>query len=590
MTTPPLQENRSDGSADQDSVVPPGTDSPPPAAGTTPDQSATGHPATEQSATEQSAPDQSATTGPRSTPAAPDSRPPSDTPTEVMLAHERDSRSGWILPLSVLIIGAFMSVLDTSIVNVAIPKMQIELSASADDVEWVVTGYTLALGVIVPLVGWLGDRMGKTRMYLIAMIGFAAASMLCGAAWDLESLIIFRILQAIPGGILPVVTMTLLYEIVPRDRLGAATGIYGLGVVVAPAIGPTLGGYLVEYVDWRLIFYINVPVGIAGAFAAFAVFPNLKPTTWPKFDLWGFVTIAYGLFAMLLACSEGHSWGWGGFRVMGLFVSAGLSLALFVIIELEVDAPLLDLRVFRSLVYVNSLVMMGIAMVTVFSSLYFIPQFLQLVQGMQPLRAGLVMVPSAVVLLAMMPIAGRLYDTFGPRWPSAAGMAVLSYGSFLLSDITPDTPMESVSIWSAIRQLGAGLCFMPIITSGISAVPSRLTTAASGMNNIVQRVAASVAIAAIGSASATAAAQMIADRGALYGSGAQALPRIAAYSADGAPGMLGMYMQVSRAVLTVTYANGFYLVAVMCLVGTPLALLLPHGKPSSTGGPVAIEH
>jgi len=523
--------------------------------------------------------------------AAPDSRPPSDSPAEVVRAQrESDARRGWILPLSVLIIGTFMSVLDTSIVNVAVPKIQIELSASADDVEWIVTGYTLALGVIVPLVGWLGDRMGKTRMYLYSMIGFAAASMLCGAAWNLESLIIFRIIQAVPGGILPVVTMTLLYEIVPRDRLGAATGIYGLGVVVAPAIGPTLGGYLVEYLDWRLIFYINVPVGIVGALAAMSVFPNLKPTTWPKFDLWGFVTIAYGLFAMLLACSEGHSWGWGGYRVMGLFVSAALSLALFVVIELEVDKPLLDLRVFGSLVYVNSLVMMGIAMITVFSSLYFIPQFLQLVQGMQPLRAGLVMVPSAAVLLMMMPIAGRLYDMFGPRWPAAAGMAILATGSFLLSGITPDTPLEDVALWSAIRQLGSGLCFMPIITAGISALPSRLTGAASGMNNIVQRVASSVAIAALGSASAVSVAQMMSDRGALYGTGARALPQVAAYSADGASGLLGMYTQVSKAVLTETYANGFYLVAMMCVVGVPLAFLLPNGKPAFTGDPLPVEH
>jgi EmrB/QacA subfamily drug resistance transporter len=524
-------------------------------------------------------------------PAAPTDPPPVDLNTERALAEERlPPARGWILPLSVLIIGTFMSVLDTSIVNVAIPKIQIELSASPDDVEWVVTGYTLALGIIVPLVGWLGDRMGKTRMYIVSMIGFAAASMLCGAAWDLNSLVFFRIVQAIPGGILPVVTMTLLYEIVPRDRLGAATGIYGLGVVVAPAIGPTLGGYLVEYVDWRLIFYINVPVGIVGALAAISVFPNLKPTSWPKFDLWGFVTIAYGLFALLLASSEGHSWGWGGYRIMGLFVSAGLSLALFVIIELEVDKPLLDLRVFGSLVYVNSLVMMAIGMIAVFSSLYFIPQFLQIVQGMQPLRAGLVMVPSAAVLLLMMPISGRLYDAFGPRWPGAAGMVILAIGSFLLSDITPDTPLEDVALWSAIRQLGSGLCFMPIITAGISALPSRLTGAASGMNNIVQRVASSVAIAALGSASAVSVAQMMSDRGALYGSGAQTLPQVAEYSAGGASGLLGMYTQVSKAVLTETYANGFYLVAMMCVVGVPLAFLLPNGKPGYTGEPVALEH
>ncbi|WP_051342348.1 MFS transporter [Pseudonocardia spinosispora] len=130
----------------------------------------------------------------------------------------------------------------------------------------------------MPLTGWLGDRIGKTSLYILSMVGFAAASALCGMAWDLASMIGFRILQAIPGGILPVVTMTLLFQIVPRERMGAAMGIYGLGVVVAPAVGPTLGGYLVEYVDWRLIFYINVPIGLLGTVAAIALFPRQKPT------------------------------------------------------------------------------------------------------------------------------------------------------------------------------------------------------------------------------------------------------------------------------------------------------------------------
>ncbi|MDT7590914.1 MAG: hypothetical protein QOH45_445, partial [Pseudonocardiales bacterium] len=171
------------------------------------------------------------------------------------------TQTNWIVPLSVLIVGSFMSVLDTSIVNVAIPRMQVDLNASTDDIEWVVTGYTLALGVIVPLTGWLGLRIGQTRLYILAMIGFALASALCGLAWDLDTMIIFRVIQAIPGGVLPVVTLIILYQIVPREKIGTAMGIYGLGIVVAPAVGPTLGGFLVEYVDWRLIFFINVPIG-----------------------------------------------------------------------------------------------------------------------------------------------------------------------------------------------------------------------------------------------------------------------------------------------------------------------------------------
>jgi predicted MFS family arabinose efflux permease len=160
-------------------------------------------------------------------------------------AAPAQSDNTWIVPLAVLIVGMFMSVLDTSIVNVAIPKMQTALSASPDDIEWVVTGYTLVLGMVVPLSGWLGLRLGLTRLYVISMVGFALGSGLCGLAWNLDSMIAFRVLQAIPGGVLPVATMTLLFQIVPPARIGTAMGMYGLGVVVAPAIGPTLGGALV---------------------------------------------------------------------------------------------------------------------------------------------------------------------------------------------------------------------------------------------------------------------------------------------------------------------------------------------------------
>ncbi|HZS23286.1 MAG TPA: DHA2 family efflux MFS transporter permease subunit, partial [Pseudonocardiaceae bacterium] len=287
-----------------------------------------------------------------------------------------DARTGWGLPLVVLIVGMFMSILDTSIVNVAIPTLQNEFGVTTDDVQWVITAYTLMLGVVVPASAWLGDRLGLNRLYNLAMIGFAAGSALCGLAWDLNSLVIFRILQAIPGGILPVVSLPMVYRIVPREKIGAAMGLYGLGIVVAPAIGPTLGGYLVEYVDWRLIFYINVPVGIIGAVAAALVLPKFPGVPGRRFDVLGFVTIGSGLFALLLALSEGESWGWTSYRIMGLFTVSVLLLALFVVIELEVSDPLLNVRVFRYWPFTNSLLLISVLMVGLFGVLFYVPLFL----------------------------------------------------------------------------------------------------------------------------------------------------------------------------------------------------------------------
>ncbi|MGH9553014.1 MAG: DHA2 family efflux MFS transporter permease subunit, partial [Terriglobales bacterium] len=284
------------------------------------------------------------------------------------------------MPLAVLVAGMFMSILDISIVNVAIPTIQNEFGATTDDVQWVVTGYTLTLGVVVPASAWLGDRFGLSRVYNLALLGFAAGSALCGLAWSLNSLVLFRIVQAIQGGILPAITLSILYRIVPRDRFGAAMGMYGLGIVVAPAVGPTLGGYLVEYGDWRLIFFINVPVGILGAVAAL-VLPRLPTVAGRRFDVLGFVTIASGLFALLLALSEGQSWGWYSYRILILITYSVLSLALFVVIELDIAEPLLNIRIFRCWAYTRSLLLIAIMMVVMFGRLFYIPLLLQQVQG-----------------------------------------------------------------------------------------------------------------------------------------------------------------------------------------------------------------
>ena len=492
------------------------------------------------------------------------------------VGQEAPSEPGtaWLLPMSILIVGTFMSVLDGSIVNVAVPKIQAELSASPDDVEWIVTGFTLALGVAVPLTGWLGERIGGSRLYLFALLGFAVASALCGLAWDLNSMIAFRVLQAFPGGMMPVVAMTLVYQIVPPARLGAAMGIYSLGVAVAPGVGPVLGGWFVEYLDWRFIFFINVPICVLAAAATFVVFPRYRPTSWPRFDVWGFVTIAYGLFALLLATAEGNSWGWDGYRIRMLLVSAVLSLALFVVIELEVDNPIIDLRVFRSRTYTAAVLLVSIVIAVLTTMLYFAPQFLQVVQGLQALAAGLVLAPAAVMLILVSPVTQKLFAVFGARVPIAVGFAIMAYGMSLLATATPDTSRLTMIIWVGVVNLGAGLVFMPVFSGGLVDVPPELTSSATGMINVAQRAAGSIAIAIFGSLSASASAQLMADRGALMGDRG---PWITA--AYGERGMIGTYQMLNHSVLTQTYNNGYYIASFLCLAGVAIALTMRSTRP-----------
>jgi EmrB/QacA subfamily drug resistance transporter len=426
-----------------------------------------------------------------------------------------DARAGWGLPLVVLIVGMFMSILDTSIVNVAIPTLQNEFGVTTDDVQWVITAYTLMLGVVVPASAWLGDRLGLNRLYNMALIGFAAGSALCGLAWDLNSLVIFRILQAIPGGILPVVSLPMVYRIVPREKIGAAMGLYGLGIVVAPAIGPTLGGYLVEYVDWRLIFYINVPVGIIGAVAAALVLPKFPGVPGRRFDVLGFVTIAGGLFALLLALSEGESWGWDSYRILGLFTASVLLLTLFVVIELEVSEPLLNVRVFRYWPFTNSLLLISVLMVGLFGVLFYIPLFLQEVQGMGALDAGITLLPQALVMAVLMPFAGRLYDRIGPRWPATIGVTIVAVATYLMHNITIDTSREQLIWWLMLRAIGLGIGMMPIMTGGLSAVPAAEVNGASAFNNVAQRTAAALGVAVLTAIFSTQSAEQMAGRAAL---------------------------------------------------------------------------
>ena len=495
---------------------------------------------------------------------------------------------GWGLPLAVLIVGMFMSILDTSIVNVAIPTMQNAFGTTTDQIQWIATSYTLVLGVVVPLSAWLSDRFGPARTYNVALLTFAAGSALCGLAWNLESMVVFRIVQAIPGGILPVVTLSMVYRIVPRDKIGAAMGMYGLGIIVAPAIGPTLGGYLVEYVDWRLIFFINVPVGIIGAIAAVMVLPKFPAVKSQKFDVLGFLTIAGGLFALLLALSEGQSWGWTGYRVISLLSASVILLALFVIIELEVEHPLLDVRVFRYWPYTNSLLLISVLMVGLFATLFYIPLFLQQAQGLGAFDAGVLLLPQALVMAVLMPIAGRLYDKIGPRWPAVIGLTVVAIGTYALHGITLDISKGEIAALLALRAGGMGLAMMPVMTGGVAAVPTNKVGAASAFNNVAQRSAAALGLAILTAVMTSQQAGMLQDRTSMIGADTP-MPSLLPGASGEMVGMYAVYQRTSLQVFAAALDQLMLITAGLTLVGVALAFLLRSGpaKTSPDSGSAA---
>jgi EmrB/QacA subfamily drug resistance transporter len=492
------------------------------------------------------------------------------------------------LPLAVLVTGMFMSVLDTSIVNVAIPTIQTEFGGTTADVQWVITVYTLTLGVVVPVTAWVGDRFGLDRVYNLALLTFAAGSALCGLAWDLNALVAFRIVQAIPGGLLPVITLSMLYRIVPRQQLGAAMGMYGVGMLFAPAIGPPLGGYLVEYVNWRLIFFINVPIGILGAVSAALLLPRFPLVVGRGFDLGGFATVAAGLFALLLAVSKGEDWGWLSYRVLGLLTVSMLSLALFVVIELEVSDPLLDIRLFRYWAFTNSLVLLTLLVIVLFAVFFYIPLFLQQAQGLGALGSGLTLLPQAVVMGALMPIAGRIYDWIGPRWPAVIGLSIAAVSTYLLHELTIDTPRGHLMGVLAGQAAGLGLAMMPIMAGGIAAIPVAQSSIASAFNNVARNVAGALGIAGFTAILPIQHAQQLADRAALLPATTH-VPHLGPSSTPNWPGVYAVYHQTQLQVFVAAIDDLFLIAAALVAVGVLGALLLRTGSlpsaPTSAASP-----
>lgn len=403
--------------------------------------------------------------------------------------------TSWAVAVLVALIGPFMAILDSSIVNVAIPTIMRVFNTNTSTVEWVVTIYMLALGVVVPLSGWMGDRFGLKQLYIFSLGIFTAGSFLCAFSWNIDSLIAARVVQAVGGGMIMPTTMAMISRMVPRERFGSAMGIFGIALMVGPAIGPTLGGYLVEYVDWRWIFTINLPVGVLGVLLAFLALPDFPGHEAGRLDVGGAVTSGLGLFCLLLALSKGNDWGWNSERIVFLFYISAICLILFVYLELTCKEPLLDLLVFRYATFTLANIMVIVTTISLFTGVFYVPLFLQNIRGLGAMETGLLMMPAALISGLMMPITGRLYDRVGPKPMCLAGLLILAYTTYLFHRLDISTPFRTIQEWLVLRSVGMSLAMMPAQTAALAVIPNKLVGRASAMTNIINRVSGSFGIA-----------------------------------------------------------------------------------------------
>ncbi|MDN4593544.1 DHA2 family efflux MFS transporter permease subunit [Polycladomyces subterraneus] len=395
----------------------------------------------------------------------------------------------------VLIIAVFMAVLDMSIVNVALPSMMTEFGVDTSDIQWVITAYTLVVGTLVPITGFVSDRFGYKRVFMLALVLFTVGSFLCGLAWNNASMILFRIIQGLGGGALMPVSMAMIFRMFPPERRGTAMGFFGIAIMFAPAVGPTLSGYLTEYLNWRLIFYINVPIGILDLFLAMFLLKELAHGSRQRFDLWGFLTSTLGFSTLLYGLGIVPDKGWTDPEVIGFLSVAIVSLVVFVLIEWNIDQPMLDLKLIRNGAFFVSLAIVSITSIALFVPLFMIPLFLQNISGLSPIDTGLLLLPQALVTGLMMPIAGFLFDRIGARWPAVIGLCLTAYSLYLTHFLDVNTSHSTLVWWMVLRGIGVSLLMMPVTTSGMNAVPSEKVGQATAINNTFRQVSASFGIA-----------------------------------------------------------------------------------------------
>jgi len=400
----------------------------------------------------------------------------------------------WIVGI-VFVFGLFTELLDTTITNVALPTLANEFSASTTTIQWVVTGYLLSLAVFIPVSGWAGDRFGTKRIFLVALALFTTSSFLCGTAWNIESLVAFRALQGVGGGMVTPVGTAMLFRAFPPAERAQAGALLTIPTVVAPASGPVLGGYLVEFHSWQWIFWINVPIGILGLLFAGLYLREEKQEDAGRFDAPGFVLSAAGLASLLYALAEAGSQGFESTRVL-LFGFAGIALLVsFATVELRSPQPMIDVRLLSNKLFraTNTVQLIGFA--GLMGALFLLPLLLQAEMGLSPFQSGLTTFPQSIGVVLMAQVAGRLYGSVGPRRLMMAGTFGVMLATLCFLAVGLETSQWWIRLIMLFRGMSFALMLVSLQTATYATIRPQDTGRASAIYNAGRQVAASFGVA-----------------------------------------------------------------------------------------------
>jgi DHA2 family multidrug resistance protein len=487
-----------------------------------------------------------------------------------------------------VMLATLMQALDTTIANVALPYMQGSLSATSDEINWVLTSYIVAAAIITPATGWLEARFGRKPLFLTAVIGFIATSMLCGAAVSLTQIVIFRLLQGIFGAPLVPLSQSVLLDAYPPEQQGQAMAVFGLGVMLGPILGPTLGGWLTDSYSWRWVFYVNVPLGVLCALGILVFLGRRadRPLA-RRLDWLGFAALGLGIGALQLFLDRGERLDWFASREIQLEAALCLlGFYLFAVHSLTARDPFIDLALFRDRNFVVGIVLIFIVGAVLLATLALLTPYLETLMNYPVLTAGLVLAPRGFGTMLAMVIAGRLLGHIDARLMIAAGLATTSYALYLMTGFTPDVSQGTLIRTGLIQGFGIGCVFVPLGTVAFGTLPPALRTEGTGLFNLMRNIGASIGISVMSYLlvrnSATEQATLV-EHVTPY----RQVVRDFAHQLNLATltGRAALAQTVTVQAEAVAFIDNFKLMMFVSLLAIPLVLLVqpPHRSPGKEG-------
>lgn len=400
------------------------------------------------------------------------------------------------IPLMIVLLsGAFITILNQTLLGTALPPIMKDLQINENTVQWLQSIFMLVNGIMIPITAFLIDRFTTRKLFLTAMGIFTLGTLASAIAPNFAILLVGRILQGTGAGIMMPLLQTIMFLIFPVEKRGTAMGMFGLVIAFAPAVGPSLSGYLVDQYPWRSVFYVVLPIAIINIILAYFLLKNVTKQTNPKVDLLSIVLSTLGFGGLLYGFSTAGDMGWLSPHVGISMVVGVISLYLFITRQLKLDEPILEFRVFKYRIFTLTTGLGMIVFTSMIGTAVILPLYMQTMLGFSAFQSGLVLLPGAIIMGMMNPITGRLFDKYGAKWLARIGFIILTISTFMFTNLTTDTSFAYLAIMNAVRMLSISMVMMPTTTLGLNQLPDSLIPHGSAMNNTFRQVAGSVGTA-----------------------------------------------------------------------------------------------